>query len=743
MILHAFSVALTLIPAANPSLVPDSPSPSELLLRYSRTNETALAYRRLAFRVNLNPTWIGKKGHFWYETVVRGEKHFWLVTPEKANKESAFDHQRLADALADSARQKMQSGNLPFDSVSLDEPGGKLQFEYANKTWTCNLQSYELTSEPKIKKPQRPAEPWVQSLWPPDAVEQVSPDHRFRARIVRENVVLQGAKSTPVGITADGKETNYYARLTWAPNGKSLIATRVIPGDRKKVYLIQSTPEKWGPAVLKERVYDRAGDRVDAFTMETIDPETGKVAKVGAEPVDYGEMPNLRWLRDGRHFTYEKTDRGYGRYRVIKVDSLSGVATTIIDEHPNTFVDSTSQFIYYGKNSDEMVYRSERDGFGRLYLVSPDGKMQAMSPERWVVREVVDVNEKDRRVIFAASGMNPDEDPYFIHYYSVGFDGSNLTSLTPARGNHSANFSEDHRWLVDGYSQVDVPPVHELRNAQGDLVMALEHADIADLSKAGFRLPEPFTAKGRDGKTDIYGVIYRPSTMDPNHSYPILEDIYAGPQDSFVPKSFGVMGWDHAMAELGFIVVKIDGMGTRNRGKAFQDVCYKNLADAGFPDGILWMKALHAKYPYADINRVGAYGTSAGGQSAGGSVLFHPEFYKAAVASCGCHDNRLDKVWWNEQWMGRLGPHYASQSNITNASKLKGSLLLIVGELDTNVPPESTYRYAAALQAANKEYELVVIPNSDHTSGGAFGERKRRDFFVRKLIGVEPPAWNR
>jgi dipeptidyl aminopeptidase/acylaminoacyl peptidase len=353
------------------------------------------------------------------------------------------------------------------------------------------------------------------------------------------------------------------------------------------------------------------------------------------------------------------------------------------------------------------------------------------------------VDEKARQVYFSASGMNPGEDPYFIHYYRIGLDGKGLVSLTPAKGNHSVRFSPDYKFLVDTYSTVDTPPVHEFRrSSDGKLLSTLERGDISELLKTKWQAPQPFVAKGRDGQTDIWGVVYLPSQFDPAKRYPIIEDIYAGPQDSFVPKSFAPFRWDQSLAELGFVVVQIDGMGTRNRSKAFHDVAYKNLGDAGFPDRILWMKALAAKMPQIDLDRVGVFGTSAGGQNSTGALLFHPEFYKVAVSSCGCHDNRLDKIWWNEQWMGYpVGPEYAASSNIENAAKLQGKLLLMVGELDDNVPPESTFRLCDALIKANKDFEMIVLPGLRHTSGGTFGERKRRDFFVRNLLGVEPPPW--
>jgi dipeptidyl aminopeptidase/acylaminoacyl peptidase len=286
--------------------------------------------------------------------------------------------------------------------------------------------------------------------------------------------------------------------------------------------------------------------------------------------------------------------------------------------------------------------------------------------------------------------------------------------------------------------------VTELRRERdGQLIVKLEEADISELKNRGWTPLEVFKAKGRDGHTDIWGVIARPRDFDPHKKYPVIESIYAGPQGSFVPKAFSAVNRYSSLANLGFIVVQIDGMGTANRSKAFHDVCWKNLKDAGFPDRILWHQAVAAKYPYYDISRVGIYGTSAGGQNALGALLFHGHFYKAAVAACGCHDNRMDKASWNEQWMGYpVGPQYAASSNVEHAKNLTGKLLLIVGELDTNVPPESTMRVVDALIKANKDFELLVVPGMGHSNGGSYGTRRMQDFFLRHLQGVNPPDRN-
>jgi dipeptidyl aminopeptidase/acylaminoacyl peptidase len=327
-----------------------------------------------------------------------------------------------------------------------------------------------------------------------------------------------------------------------------------------------------------------------------------------------------------------------------------------------------------------------------------------------------------------------------VHYCRVNFDGSDLVDLTPGNGTHKVAYSPDGRFYIDTYSRVDLPPVNELRRtSDGKLTCELEEADDTELLATGWMTPERFVAKGRDGVTDIYGVIYRPTNFSASKKYPVIEDIYAGPQDSFVPKAFTTHNDGMAMAELGFIIVQIDGMGTSNRSKAFHDVCWHNLGDAGFPDRILWLKAAAAKYPYMDLTRVGIYGTSAGGQNALRAVEAFGNFYTAAVADCGCHDNRMDKIWWNELWMGwPIGPWYAEQSNVTNAKDLHGALLLIVGETDHNVDPASTMQVVNALIKADKDFDLLVIPNADHGQDGEYGDRRRKDFFVRHLLGVEP-----
>jgi dipeptidyl aminopeptidase/acylaminoacyl peptidase len=523
----------------------------------------------------------------------------------------------------------------------------------------------------------------------------------------------------------------------------------VRPGYQRNLDYVESSPADQLQPKYHTIEYAKPGDALDQPQPVFFNTETKKQIIVDNTlfPNPYN-LTRLEWRKDSRAFTFEYNQRGHQVYRVIEVDGANGKPRVIISEEPKTFFCySGKKYRYDAADGREIVWMSERDGWNHLYLYDGlTGKLKnQITKGEWIVRGVEKVDEEKRQIWFQASGMYPGKDPYFVHYYRINFDGSGLTALTEADANHQVSFSSDMKYYVDTWSRVDQAPISELRGAADRrLIGELERGDIQELVKAGWRAPEVFTSLARDSKTEIWGVIFRPSNFDPLKKYPVIEYIYAGPQGSFVPKSFIAYNPMQALAELGFIVAQVDGMGTSNRSKAFHDVAWKNLGDAGFPDRILWHKAVAAKYPYYDISRVGIYGNSAGGQNSLGGMLFHPEFYKVCVSSCGCHDNRMDKIWWNEQWMGwPLGPEYAVSSNVDNAGRLQGKLLLVVGELDTNVDPASTMQVVNALIKANKTFDLLVIPGAGHGPGGTYGERKRNDFFVHHLLGVEPPDWNK
>lgn len=553
--------------------------------------------------------------------------------------------------------------------------------------------------------------------------------------------------AAPRRLTEDGLDGNEYRWLQWSPDGAVLVAWRVAEGERKEVFLIESSPRGGGRAILKRRPYALPGDRFPHYELNLIDVASGKCVKPEVPVYEHEwERPDLHWETDHRHFAYQLEDRGHQRFRLIEVDSVGGAARTVLDETAETFIWTTHtemlrlSLINWLEHTDEVIYVSERDGWRHLYLVNlregNGGVVGRLTKGEWVLRGIDHIDEQKRQVWFHAGGMNKEQDPYFLHHYRVNFDGTGLVALTEGDGTHSVRFSPDRRYVVDTWSRVDLAPRTVLRSAaDGKKICDLEQADIAELKESGWIPPEVFVAKGRDGRTDIWGVLARPAGFDPHKKYPVLENIYNGPQGAYVPKAFSGRRYSSSLTDAGYVVVQMDGMGTGFRSKAFHDVCFKNLKDGGLPDRIAWHRAAAAKYPWYDLGRVGIFGTSAGGQNAAAAVLFHSDFYKAAVANCGCHDNRMDKASWNEQWMGYpVGPQYAANSNIDNAWQLGSKLLLIVGEEDTNVPPESTMRFVDALIKANKDFELLVVPGEDHGVRGPASEyvdRRMREFFAR------------
>ena len=602
-----------------------------------------------------------------------------------------------------------------------------------------------------------------------------SPDGKWRASIKDNNVVLKEISSgEETALTKDGKDDDAYReRFYWSPDSKHFVAVRVAKGQEHKVYAVESSPRDQVQPQLSSFDYLKPGDKLPHPRPVLFEVAAKKQIPVSDElfPNPFTENGGLdiRWEKDSSRFTFNYNQRGHQAYRVIGVEVprsnrgneapsekagndqslLTSAATVkaIVDEQSQTFIDySGKNYLEWLDDTGELIWMSERDGWSHLYLYdAKTGRVKnQITRGEWVVRGVDRVDKEKRQIWFRAGGIIPGQDPYYIHYVRVNFDGSSLSVLTGGDGSHTIEYSPDRKFIIDSYTRVDMPAVTELRRVEdGKLVTKLETADASALKKAGWIAPERFVAKARDGETDIYGVIVRPTNFDPKKKYPVIENIYAGPQAAFTPKTFSAVPRMQELADLGFILVQMDGLGTSLRSKKFHDVCWQNIGDAGFPDRVLWLKAAAAKHKEMDLTRVGIYGTSAGGQNALGGLLTHGDFYKAGVSDCGCHDNRMDKIWWNEQWMGwPVGPHYDEQSNVTLAKNLQGKLLLMVGELDKNVDPASTMQVCNALIRAGKDYELLVVPGAGHgVAGSPYGKRRLQDFFVRSLLGKEP-RWN-
>jgi len=701
---------------------------------------------------------IGQTHRFWYRKSLKDGNQFLVIDADTQQKQPVFDHDKVARSLSAATGSTYTGLKLPFNSLAFNDDGASFTVTVNGAPFKCSMSDSTCQrSAPGQGVGGRGARGGRGAGPNQDPGRRVSPDGKWEAFINNYNLSIRPAGTgTVTRLSSDGSEANYYElnSIRWSPDSKKIAAYRVKPGYRRQVHYIESSPEDQIQPKSSSLVYAKPGDvlDVDQPVLFHLDTKQSIVVDNSLFPNSYANSA-LVWRADSRAFTFEYNQRGHQVFRVIEVDAASGKARAVISEEPKTFFTySSKKFRSDVSDGKEVIWMSERDGWNHLYLYDGvTGRVKnQITKGNWIVRGVEQVDQVARQIWFSASGMYPGKDPYFVHYYRINFDGTGLTPLTEADANHSVAFTSDKKFYADTYSRVDLAPVVEIRRtADTALISTAERGDVSSLMKAGWKAPEAFMAAGRDGKTEIWGIIIRPSNFDPAKKYPVIENIYAGPHSSFVPKSFFAYNQMMAQAELGFIVVQIDGMGTSNRSKAFHDYAWQNIGDAGFPDRILWHKAVAAKYPYYDITRVGIYGGSAGGQNALGGLLFHPTFYKAAVSYAGCHDNRMDKIWWNEQWMGwPLGLHYSASSNVDNAYKLQGELLLVVGELDSNVDPSSTMQVVNQLIKHNKNFDLLVVPGANHAAGrgndptAPYGDHKRFDFFVRHLLGVTPPAWN-
>ena len=745
-------------PTASTVLPPKSQSQASLkniatLEAYARAVNLWAVTDGKTLNAHIDPHWLADGDRFWYVAMRKGGvKEYLLVDMPSGTRAQAFNHFRLAESWVRLEHHKINAHALDINIIAITD--GAMIFNMGKRGYRCKLNDYTVTPHSLWKA--RTIAPAFAATDPGRwSVESpVSPDGRWRIEIRNFNVFLKPAHGNGEHrLTDDGTADDYFEpRVFWSHNSRKFLVLRTIPGFDRQVkeldYAVTANEAK-----LVSFFYQKPGDKV-AITR----PHLFHVSPAREIPISVELAPNpwriteIRWNPDSEAFTYLYNQRDHQVMRVIGVNAATGQCRTLVEEichddrSPKFFVYSGKEFTFYLPESNEMIWMSERDGWNHLYLYNlKTGTVKnRITSGPWVVRHVDHVDPVKRQIWFQAGGIFPDQDPYFVHYCRVNFDSSGLTHLTVADGMHHVSFSPGHRFLVDTWSRVNSPPVIDLRHGEtGALVRQLEHADISELLATGLPLPQAFVAKGRDGVTDIYGVIYRPTHFDPHQRYPVIEHIYAGPQSAFVPKAFKAFHWPQTMAEIGFIVVQIDGMGTSQRSKAFHDVCWKNLGDSGFPDRIAWIQAAQKRVcPQMDLTRVGIYGTSAGGQSALRALLAFGDFYKVGSANSGCHDNRVDKIWWNEQWMSwPIGPWYQQQSNVTNAHKLAGKLQLIAGGMDHNVDPCCTMQVINALEKANKDFEFLFVPPGHHGAAGYHWQytwRQVRDFMVRNLWGILP-----
>jgi dipeptidyl-peptidase 4 len=607
--------------------------------------------------------------------------------------------------------------------------------------------------------------------------ESRSPDGKSVAFVRDWNLwVRDVATGRETPLTTDGAKDFGYATdnagwtrsdrpiLVWSPDSKKIATFQQDQRQVGEMYLVDT---KVGHPNLQAWKYPLPGDPVVTMIQRVIidltSAEAPRVVRVQLPPDQHrstlcddvacrGEWADVQWGPDGSTVAFVSTSRDHRHEQLRVANAATGAVRDVLEERAETFFESGNGRVNwrYLPGSREVLWFSERDNWGQLYLhdLQTGREKHAVTSGDGNVTQVLHVDEKNRLLYFIAVGREKGRDPYFRHLYRVGFDGKNLQLLTQADADHDVTLSPSGRFFVDSYSKPDEPPVAELRSADGKLILALEKADISRLLATGWKPPTPITVKARDGSTDLYGLMFKPTTLDPAKKYPIVNHIYPGPQTGSVGgRTFSPARGDaQALAELGFIVVEIDGMGTPWRSKKFHEAYYANMGDNTIPDQVTGMQQLAQRFPWIDIDRAGIYGHSGGGYTTATAMFRYPDFFKVGISEAGNHDNRVYEDDWAEKWQGLLKTNadgttnYDNQANQLVAKNLKGKLLLAHGTMDVNVPPYNTLLVVDELIKANKDFDLLMLPNRGHGFGNEpYMVRRRWDYFVRHLLGAEPP----
>jgi len=598
----------------------------------------------------------------------------------------------------------------------------------------------------------------------------VSPDGKLEAYIKDFNLwVRDHDGKNEKQLTKDGVKDYGYATdnagwqhsdrpiLIWSPDSKKIATFQQDEQNVSDTYLVSTNI---GAPKLSQWKSALPGDKNVAMIERVIIDVDGAAVtrlKVDADPHRStqcddiscsGSWDDVYWAPDSKTLAFASTSRDHKIEKVRIANADNGEVREVFQEvSPTQFESGQGSTSWrYLPATNEIIWFSERDGWGHLYLydLKTGTVKDQITKGDWAVWNIEDVDEANRVIYFNAGGREAGNDPYFGHYYRVNFDGSGLTLLTPETAHHLVSLSPDHKYFIDNFSTPDTPTVSVLRDMTGKKIMDLEKADISRLTKTGWKPPTPITVKARDGKTDLYGLMFTPSKMVPGKKYPVVDYIYPGPQGGGVgSRAFSPARNDNqSLAELGFVVVVIDGMCNPLRSKAFHDSCYGNMGDNTLEDQITGIQQLAAKYKNIDLNRVGIWGHSGGGFATAAAMFRHPEFFKVGISESGNHDNRNYEDDWGERYIGLLqGDNYEKQANPTYAANLKGKLLLAHGTMDDNVPPNNTYLVVDALIKANKDFDLIMIPNARHGYGQAslYMMRRRWDYFVKNLLGAEPP----
>ncbi len=697
----------------------------------------------------------------WYRATTADGSAFWLIDATNGSQRPAFDHAQLASALSAVADTTYDGTALPFTQIEFPSER-ELVFQVRQAQYVCDLDEYRCASPPA-------------SRVPPDRNVVMAPDSTRAAFIREHNLwVRDVATGVETQLTTDGIEDFGYATdnagwtksgrpvLVWSPDSKKIATFQHDARGVGDMYLVTT---EIGHPELEAWKYPLPEDSVIfRISRVIIHVDARRVVRLQMPPDQHrsticdhvrcgGTWADIDWAEDGSAVAFVSTSRDHKDEYVRIADAENGEVRDVFEEHVASFFESGYNAVNWRwlPKSNEFIWYSQRDNWGHLYLydaTTGELKHQVTSGD-WNVLQLRRIDEEHRTLYFTGAGREPG-DPYFQYFYRIGMDGSGLTLLTPDSANHSVRLSPNGAHMVDNYSTPTIPATAVLRDTdRGRVIAELSRADASQLVASGWQAPFPFTVKARDGKTDLYGLMYRPTNFDPSRKYPVINYIYPGPQSGSVgSRSFRPSRGDkQALAELGFIVVEVDAMGTPMRSKSYHAAYYGDMGDNGLPDQITMIEQLAARYPYMDLDHVGIYGHSGGGFAAADAIMRYPDFYHVAVSQAGNHDNRLYEDDWGEKWQGLLEEYedgttnYDNQANQLLAENLEGKLLIAHGTMDSNVPPYNTLAVVDALIAANKDFDLILFPNRRHGFGNEpYMMRRRWDYFVRHLLGAEPPV---
>ncbi|MEP6749707.1 MAG: prolyl oligopeptidase family serine peptidase [Bacteroidota bacterium] len=707
---------------------------------------SANLFNKKVFNINTQYSWFADSTGLSFITYSKDDKVFNKLEWKKMKIERLFDHARLAKSLTEFLKKEIKPTALPFYSVKYIDKTHN-EFTIGGNDYLLDLRTYSLSLKKKEEN---------------ISMEEKSPDGKWVAYSKHYNLFIKSVATGAVKQLSSAGMKNYeYASfygwgdimegengerpprfgVSWSPDSKWIQTYICDLRKGQKMFLLDWSIDTLYRAKLLSYYRGSPGDTNMVYMLPVFfNIETGN--EIHKDEFRNVNATSFEWAKEPGIVYIENRVRGYQKIDLYRYDCNSQKQDLLYTETSSTNIDN-----YNSRSTDDpdkIIITSEKDGWKQLYLLSVKAKtVQPITNGVYYVNDILWVDKKSKTIFFTASGKESGINPYYLHFYKIKMDGTGLALLTPENSNHDVSLSPDGKYFSDNISTLDQPTRSVLRDTKtGKIITELTTANIDELLVMHFRLPESFTATGRDGVTTIYGAIWKPSNFDSTKKYPVIDQTYTGPHTFMYPVNFvsAIARSNSALAELGFIVITVDGLGTANRSKAFHNVSYKNMGK-NLTDHVLAIKALGKRYSWIDTTRVGIFGHSAGGYDAGHAVLEFPDFYKVAVASSGDHDFRMEKDWWPEMYMGwPVDSTYNQVSNITMAGNLKGKLLLVHGGIDENVNPSATFKLAEALVKADKEFDMLILPSQHHGYSSKYNDyftKKKWNYFVENLLGVK------